>query len=175
MRPFYLTMTIKLFLTFLLLLPYPAWSEQYQSQDDFLQEAFSAPPPKPELLWISKPLKKQVSEILQHKPGFLRTRYWRKDTSSVWILKEIGKTEPITVGVIIENNKISKVKVLAFHESRGWEVKHDFFTDQFKENVLTSDLKLQNSVDGISGATLSVRALDKIARLALLFNKHIQK
>jgi hypothetical protein len=168
-------MTKKIFLTFLLLLPYPALSEQYQSQDDFLQEVFSGQPPKPNLLWISKTLKPQVSEILQHKPGFLRTRYWQQDTLSVWILKEIGKTEPITVGVIIENNKITNVKVLAFHESRGWEVKHDFFTDQFKENILTSDFRLQNSIDGISGATLSVRALNKIARLALLFNQHVQK
>jgi hypothetical protein len=168
-------MTKKNFLTFLLLLPYPALSEQYQSQDDFLQEVFSGQPPKPNLLWISKTLKPQVSEILQHKPGFLRTRYWQQDTLSVWILKEIGKTEPITVGVIIENNKITNVKVLAFHESRGWEVKHDFFTDQFKENILTSDFRLQNSIDGISGATLSVRALNKIARLALLFNQHVQK
>jgi len=168
-------MTKKLFLTFLLLLPYPALSKQYQSQNDFLQEAFSGQPPKPELLWINKSLKKQVSEILQHKPGFLRTRYWRKNTLTVWVLKEIGKTELITVGVIIEEKKISKIKVLAFHESRGWEVKYDFFTKQFKDNTLTSDLRLENSVDGISGATLSVRALDKIARLALLFNQHQQQ
>ena len=168
-------MTKKLFLTFLIFLPYTASSEQYQSQKDFLQDAFSGQPPKPELLWISKTLKKQVSEILQHKPGFLRTRYWRKNTLSAWILEEIGKTQPITVGIIIEKNKISKVSVLAFRESRGWEVRHDFFTDQFKENSLTSNLRLKNSIDGISGATLSVRALDKIARLALLFNQHIQK
>jgi len=165
----------KLFLTILFFLPCPALSEQFQSQENFLQEAFSEQPPKPQLLWISKSLKKQVNDILQHKPGFLRTRYWRKNTLSVWILEEIGKTQPITVGVIIENNKIVNVKVLTFRESRGWEVKHDFFTDQFKENLLTPNLKLQNPIDGISGATLSVRALDKIARLALLFHQHIQK
>jgi hypothetical protein len=165
----------KLFLTILLFLPYPAWSEQYQSRNVFLQEAFSQQPPKPQLFWITKPLKKQISDILQHKPRFLRTRYWRKNTLSVWILEEIGKTQPITVGVIIDNNKIVNIKVLTFRESRGWEVKHAFFTNQFKENLLTPSLKLQNRIDGISGATLSVRALDKIARLALLFNQHIQK
>ncbi len=164
-----------LFLTILLFLPYPALSEQYQSRKVFLQEAFLEQPPKPQLLWINKPLKKQISDILQHKPGFLRTRYWRKNTLSVWILEEIGKTQPITVGVIIDNNKIVNLKVLTFRESRGWEVKHDFFTDQFKENLLTPNLKLQNRIDGISGATLSVHALNKIARLALLFNQHIQK
>lgn len=165
----------KLFLIIFLFLPYSVLSEQYQSQNDFLQEAFSEQPPKPQLLWINKRLKKQVSDILQHQPGFLRTRYWRKNTMSAWVLEEIGKTRPITVGIIIENNKITKVKVLAFRESRGWEIKHNFFTDQFKGNLLTPNFKLQNPIDGISGATLSVRALDKVARLALLFHQHIQK
>ncbi|MEO1898962.1 MAG: FMN-binding protein, partial [Methylococcales bacterium] len=62
------------------------------------------------------------------------------------------------------------LKVLAFRESRGWEVKHDFFTDQFKQNTLDSHLKLTQAIDGISGATLSVRALTKTARLALFFD-----
>jgi hypothetical protein len=167
---------LKPFLLFLLLLlSFPAFSEQYQSQDDFLKQAFSGQPPKPKILWINKTLKKRVEKILQHKPGFLRTRYWQKDSLSVWILEEIGKTQPITVGVIIEKDKIKKIKVLAFRESRGWEVKHDFFTDQFKDAELTSNLKLNRPIDGISGATLSVRALNKIARIALLFNQYIQK
>lgn len=104
----------------------------------------------------------------------MRTRYWKKGNKSVWILEEIGKTKPITVGVVIDNNKISQLKVLAFRESRGWEVKHDFFTKQFKGSQLDDDLRLSQHIDGISGATLSVRALDKIARLALFFNQQLE-
>ncbi len=167
---------LKPFLLFLIFIASSAaFSEQYQSQDDFLKEAFSREPPKPKILWIKKNLKKQVEKILQHRPGFLRTRYWQKDLLSVWILEEIGKTQPITVGVVIENNKIKKIRVLAFRESRGWEVKYDFFTNQFTNAGLTSDLKLNQSIDGVSGATLSVHALNKIARLALFFNQQIQK
>ncbi len=167
---------LKLFLILLFLLPtYSVFGEQYQSQDDFLKGVFSENPPKPKILWINKTLKKQVKKILDHKPGFLRTRYWKKDSLSVWILDEIGKTQPITVGIVIENNTIKRIKVLAFRESRGWEVKHDFFTDQFKGTNLNSDLKLDKPIDGISGATLSVHALTKIARIALLFNQYIQK
>jgi len=147
---------------------------EYQSKEDFLIEVFSSVPPKPKVLWITKDLKKTATEILKHKPGFLRTRYWQTGEQSVWIINEIGKLKPITVAVVIKYNKIVLLKVLAFRESRGWEVKHDFFTDQFKHNTLNADLSLAHPIDGISGATLSVRALTKVAQLALFFDGQIQ-
>jgi hypothetical protein len=64
--------------------------------------------------------------------------------------------------------------VLIFRESRGWEVRHDFFTDQFKGVTLNDDRELDLPIDNISGATLSVRALTRLARLALyLHNNHV--
>jgi hypothetical protein len=149
------------------------YAEQYQSRDDFLQQAFVGTLPKANILWLKKPLKKVVKDILQHPPGFIRTRYWQQDDKTVWILNEIGKVKLITVGVVIQAHKIQTIKVLAFRESRGWEVKHPFFTDQFKQRTLTQDLKLDKSIDGISGATLSVRALNKIARMALFFDRQV--
>ena len=65
------------------------------------------------------------------------------------------------------------LKVLAFRESRGWEVNHDFFTNQFKQNSLDANLRLNQPIDGISGATLSVRALTKVAQLGLFFDNQI--
>jgi len=145
----------------------------YQQPEDFLNEALAGDVPKASILWLSKPLRQQVKKVLSHPPGFLRTRYWKKQTKTVWILDEIGKTEPITVGIVVESGKISVIKVLAFHESRGWEVKHDFFTNQFKGLFLNSEQKLSEHIDGISGATLSVRALKKVAALALLFHNSV--
>ncbi len=151
------------------------FAETYLSKEDFLKEAFSDNIPKPQLLWISKAIRPQVEKILQHKAGFLRTRYWQNAAKSVWILDETGKTKPITVAVIIEQQKIAQLKVLAFRESRGWEVKHDFFTQQFEQIGLNDDLRLTQSIDGISGATLSVRALTKMAQLALFFDKKVNE
>jgi len=148
---------------------------EYQTQEDFLLQAFSGTPPKPKILWLKKDLQETASQILKHKTGFLRTRYWKNAEQSVWIMNEVGKTKPITIAIVIKDNKIVLLKVLAFRESRGWEVKHDFFTDQFKQNTLQKDLRLTNAIDGISGATLSVRALTKVAQLALYFNSYIQK
>jgi len=145
-------------------------AEEYQSRDEFLQQVFQGTPPKPKSFWIKKDIREKATDILKHKPGFLRTRYWQTAEQSVWIINEIGKIKPITVAIVIKDNKIDLLKVLAFRESRGWEVKHDFFTDQFKNNSLNSELNLNQAIDGISGATLSVRALTKVAKLALFFN-----
>ncbi len=146
-------------------------AEIYQSNEDFINEVFAQQAPKPGVIWLKKERKKTVADILQHRPGFLRTRYWADAQQSVWILEETGKTKPITVGVVIENQQIKFVRVLAFRESRGWEVKHSFFTDQFKQLSLTDDGMLSTPIDGISGATLSVNALKKIARIALYLNQ----
>jgi len=53
------------------------------------------------------------------------------------------------------------------------EVRYPFFTDQYKDASLQKDKQLDRTIDGISGATLSVRALTKLARLALYLHHHI--
>jgi len=101
-------------------------------------------------------------------------RFNRKGEHTVWILEEIGKYKPITVGISIRAGEIEKLKVLAYRESHGWEVKQDFFTRQFIGARLSKKWRLDEDVDGISGATLSVRALKKLARLALYFDGTVQ-
>jgi hypothetical protein len=82
-------------------------------------------------------------------------------------MDEIGKEKPITVGVIIDNDEIQKVIILEFRESRGGEVRHPFFTRQFTGLFLKADDKLSQRIDGISGATMSVRAVSNVSRFAL--------
>ena len=102
------------------------------------------------------------------------TQFWLKDGKSAWILEEIGKFEPITAGFVIgKDNKLERVKVLIYRESHGWEVKHEFFTRQFKGAGLKREKKLDQRIDGISGATLSVNALKRLSALALMFHKEI--
>ena len=146
----------------------------YQSQTDFLNEVFSRDLPRPTLLWLTGDIRKTATLILQHKPSRLRLRYWARATRSAWVLEEIGKEKPITIGIVIKQGRIEVLRVLAFRESRGDEVRHDFFTRQFSQATLKPDLQLSNSINGISGATLSVRALHKLARLALYLDQQRQ-
>lgn len=146
----------------------------YQEPAAFIDQVFDNKPPKAEVLWLDKTLKEKMAGILGHNYIGLRVRYWQQDKKSAWVLEEIGKEKPITAGIVINNGKIEQLKILAFRESRGWEVRHDFFTGQFTQASLKDDQQLDKNIDNISGATLSVRAVSKLARIALLLDQQIQ-
>jgi len=138
----------------------------YQTNDAFLTETFDGDVPKSKVIWIKGDLRKTIADILGHRYSGLRVRYWDNGQRSAWILNEIGKEQPITFGIVIEADKIKRVKVLAFRESRGWEIRHPAFTRQFKDATLI-DKELDRHIDGVSGATLSVWAMTAVTRLAL--------
>jgi len=158
----------------LLLFSLQSMAEVYLSPKAFLQQTFSSKKiPKSQVVWLSGALADEVKGILGHRYKKARVRYWKNSQRSAWILDEIGKEKPITVGVVVKNKQIERLQVLVFRESRGWEVRHSFFTDQFKGRVLSAKKRLDQSVDNISGATLSVRAVSKLARLALLLDEKV--
>jgi len=164
--------TLILFVALLFLQPVMA-KGVYQTPLAFLKQAFSSNVPTPANIWITTSKKQVISDILQHSPSFIRAKYWKKGTKTAWILNEVGKEKLITVGVVIDNSRIQQLKVLTFRESRGWEVKHTFFTRQFTSAGLNNEQKLDQTIDGISGATLSVRALKKIATIALYLESQL--
>lgn len=147
----------------------------YLEPKQFINDVFDNNPPEPEKLWLRNNLKENIKEILGHDPTAIRIRYWKDSGKTAWVLEEIGRDKPITVGLVIKNKKIERVSVLIFRESRGWEVRYPFFTDQYKQASLTEDKQLNKKIDGISGATLSVNALTKVARLALFLDEQVRK
>ncbi len=152
----------------------PAAAEQvYLPPERFVAEAFAGAPPQPQVLWLSGSLRDEVSQILGHPPSALRTRYWRQGTRSAWVLEEVGKEAPITAGFIVDGDAVQQVRVLIYRESRGWEVRHEFFTRQFNGARLTPERELDTRIDNISGATLSVNALRRLGRLALHLHAHV--
>lgn len=155
----------------LAILPIIATAADYQKPAEFIRQAFSDEPPAIKKIWLNKTLKQEIRNIMGHDLGVLRKRYWGKDQRTAWVLETIGKEQLITVGIIINQHKIEKIKVLAFRESRGWEIRYPFFTDQFTGITLKKDQQLSHHIDGISGATLSVKAMQKMARLALLLDQ----
>jgi len=147
----------------------------YQEPDAFLAETFSDNTPEPAVIWLTGDRKDVVKQLLGHRYSSLRVRYWKTDQRSAWILEEIGKDQPITVGLVINTGRLEKIRVLVFRESRGEEIRHPFFTDQFKDAGLDDKGNLDRTIDGISGATLSVRAMKKLARLALYLDAEARR
>ncbi len=150
--------------------------EVYLSPADFVAEAFAdGEPGAPQMLWLTADVKPGIKDILGHDYAGLRLRYWQRGERTAWVLEEIGKVKLITTGIVVDGGEIQRLQVLVYRESHGWEVKHPFFTDQFKGVTLTDGTRLSESIDGITGATLSVNALRKLGRLALYLDARVQE
>ena len=147
------------------------------SKKEFLNKAFTGTQAeaKQKTIWLKDDLQSKIIDILDRPYAKLRLRYWinKEEKQSVWFLDEIGKERPISFAVSIINRHISLIKVLAFRESRGGEIQMLSFTEQFKDIGLNNENKLDQHVDGISGATMSVSAMKKISRLALMLDREV--
>ncbi len=142
-------------------------AEVYQEPDAFISEMFNGDPPEADTLWLNSEQKQRIRELLGHDLAALRVRYWGRGQRTAWILEEIGKERPITTGLVVNAGEIERIQVLIYRETRGWEVRYPFFTEQFQGASLTSNDKLSEHIDSISGATLSVNALTRLAKVAL--------
>ncbi|MDW3096441.1 MAG: FMN-binding protein [Gammaproteobacteria bacterium] len=147
----------------------------YQSPEDFILEIFSSTAPEAERVIVKGDLSKELKSILGHRYSKIRIPYWRDGDRTVWILEKIGKELPITAGFVISDNQVEQFKVLVFRESRGWEIRNDFFTEQFDGAYLTTKNKLNQPIDNITGATMSVNAMKKLSRMALYLHKQVVK
>ena len=145
----------------------------YQSGPDFVSEVFAPRQPQSKVLWLTDTVRQQAEKILGHRVPGLRVRYHQYGDKTAWIINEIGKEMPITIGVVIDQHKISSVKILAYRESRGGEVRYPAYMAQYQGAGLTDEHKLDRSIDGITGATLSVWAVNKVAALALYYHSHV--
>jgi hypothetical protein len=144
--------------------------EVYLAPEAFLAQAFDGSAPKSSTLWLSAPVQAEAARILGHPPRQLRQRYWMNGDKSAWILEEIGKEEFITAGFVVQQGRMDHARVLIYRESRGGEVRYPAFLKQFAGVALNGEQQLSARIDNISGATLSVNSMSRMARLALYFD-----
>jgi hypothetical protein len=149
--------------------PLSARETVYQSPAEFLGEYL--PGCSQQTLWLNSQLKSEIERLVDHPWPGLRARYCQGGEKTAWILDEIGKTEPITSGIVIDRGKVERVRVLVFRESRGSEVHRGAFVRQYENAALGDNKALDRPIDGITGATLSVYALNRQVKLALLLDR----
>lgn len=141
----------------------------YLTQEDFLREVFGTPPVA-RTLWLDNAAQQEVSAILGHPYPRARLRYWRVEPKTAWVLEEIGKEYPITAGFVVQDHTLERARVLVYRETRGMEIHFPSFLQQFAGARLEGRA-LSKPIDGISGATLSVAAMSRMARTALLLDR----
>ena len=163
----------------LLLTSFEALAEEYLSQKEFIEQSIGSGSTI-QTLWISQALRNSIKEDLNKAMPSARVRYWEGNSKRVWILDEIGRDKPITMGFVIRDSKIISLRILAFRESRGYEVRYPRFTSQFTSLGLQEGshakekFVLDHSIDNVTGATLSVNGVKKAAKLALYLNEQVE-
>ena len=139
----------------------------YQKPSDFIQAACGRSLPPTQALDLTAVHQARIKRLLGHSYRPSRVRYWTSGRRMVVILEEIGKTQSITTGLVVSGGRIEQVKVLIYRESIGSEVRRTSFTNQFKGASLERSGKLSKRINNIAGATLSVRAVTEMVRVAL--------
>lgn len=147
---------------------------RYIEKAEFLLSVFGESEFEQAAVFVDASLRESIENVLGRRFPLLRVRYWRAGSMTAWVFDEIGKEEPITIGIGIDNDSIATVRILEFRESRGWEVRYPFFTDQFAGARLAENTSIDRDIDGITGATLSVSAVNRAVRLALFLHAHVE-
>ncbi|OUU61694.1 MAG: hypothetical protein CBC22_06555 [Alphaproteobacteria bacterium TMED62] len=148
-----------------------AITKQTDAEVNFLNKIFKNQIPKKERLIVKGEYKQKIKAIMGSKYKKRMFSYWQNNTEQVWILNSIGKYKPITAAFITDKCKVKSSHVLVYREQHGYEIKYPAFLLQFKETEMDKTLKLNTKIDNISGATLSVNSMKRMARTALLLSK----
>lgn len=140
----------------------------FQTPEAFLAEVFGAAPPQPSVLTLDGGKQSAISQVFGRAYPQSRLRYWRAGSRTAWIFDDVGKEGyvPTTSGFVINNGVVEVARVLIYRESRGEQVAEPAFLHQL-EGASAAGNRLNVKVDNISGATLSVQMMERMARTAL--------
>ena len=128
------------------------------------------------ILKLDKQMKKQVEN--QVKQRFYRDKlyYWtisQSDTTITYAFLDnvIGNSMPITFMVILNiDGDIINANVIKYREAYGGEVGNKGWLRQFINLNNNSGYNIGKDIDGISGATISVKSMSKgIYKIAALY------
>lgn len=145
----------------------------YQTTDEYATEIWPEGGYSAEVHWLQTEDKAIAKAIFERNYAGLRVRYKRFNNQTLWTMEEVGKELPITVGIWVGDSGVEEIRILAYRESRGGEVKYPFFTRQFIRSQLTERFGISAHIDNISGATLSVAAVKRTVAWALYLHKQV--
>lgn len=140
----------------------------FQTPEAFLAEVFNGNPPEPQVLSIGPNEQNRISAVFGRQFPQSRLRYWRQGGKTAWIFDDIGKEGyvPTTCGFVIRDGVIDHLRVLIYRESRGEQVGEPSFLQKLL-GAGANGTHLDRKIDSISGATLSVQMMERMARTAI--------
>ena len=159
----------------------PAWATVYYSKDEALELAFGQGAEVEAVpVFISDEQAAKIESLAQVKlDSKLFTFHVGKRGGQVLgyaaIESHTVRTQPETVLIVLSpKGELSRIEVLAFHEPPEYQPPARWFAKLYGRPA--QDLKLNQGVDGIAGATLSVRAsLDGVRKVMAIYRIALQE
>jgi len=146
----------------------------YNKTSDYVKSFFGGETPKKATVWVIGDLRDDINRVINGADSTpVRYRYWRQGDRTLWVLESVARTMPITAGVVVEKDKIVDISVLTYRETRGHEIQNRVHRAQYYDATLTKNNTLDKPINGISGSTLSVNSLKRMARIALLLHNDV--
>ena len=111
---------------------------------------------------------------------FYRGQRKGQDLGVAMVTEEKGRFKPITFIVKVgADGRVENVLLMVYRESRGDGVKRQRFLKQFRKKDVDSGMRLNRDIIGVSGATLSSRALSAgvkrvLATLDVLYGEPVR-
>ena len=128
------------------------------------------------ILKLTEDIKKTVQTKVKQKFYRDKLYYWnisQGDSTIAYAFLDnvIGKSMPITFLVILNiNGDIIRSNVIKYREAYGGEVDNKGWLRQFENRNNNSSYEISKDIDGISGATISVKSMSKgIQKISMLF------
>lgn len=151
----------------------PVICKTFITREAFLAEVFGPTLPPVQTLELDAAKMSQLSTVYtMRKFPQARVRYWAANGRTAWIFEDIGKEgyQPTISGFVVKDGAIESARVLFYKESRGEQVGEPSFLKQLA-GARASGNGLDRSVDNISGATYSVKLMQRMARTALMLDQ----
>ena len=152
--------------------PAHAIDDIHETLEAFLTRTFGAAVPEPKFLDLDGNAQSQINAALGHNYQQSRLRYWKANGITAWVLMDKGKEgyQLTDAAFAVKGGAIDIASVLIYRESHGEEVADAPFLNQLTGAHAVGG-QLDKQVDNISGATLSVKMMVRMAAAAIALDK----
>jgi hypothetical protein len=149
----------------------PPICKTFITREAFLAEAFGNTLPPTKTLELDDARQAQLATVFGRRYPQSRLRYWRANGRTAWIFDDLGKEgyQPTTSGFVVNRGAIETARVIFYKESRGEQVGELSFLKQLL-GARAAGTGIDKTVDNISGATYSVKMMQRMARTALMLD-----
>jgi Na+-translocating ferredoxin:NAD+ oxidoreductase RnfG subunit len=139
-------------------------------RDSVVKELLPDTDMKAQVFNVDAALTEKVQKALGNKqPVSAKYEIYTSKSGGVVIEHQMGKWGMISMAISFDNDgKVSNIGIITMSEKRGAGIKEHYFIKQFIGKSISDTIELGNGITGLSGATISSRAVVIAVKRALI-------